>query len=312
MGVTIGNTVQQQQQQRPGVTCFSIEFLLSDKYSTMKSAQLQQQQQSESVLPQQVSPKKDKLTQYVHPMPRQNIFSQDSTSDGDSNSDSHSDSGSKTSDNVEEVNVDNMSDEASKTPQAGGSLKKRSMRRILFSKCQIRELEKRFLMQRYLSATERDELSKKLDLSPGQIKIWFQNHRYKTKKHGMQVDFRELHAHLASTQFMMAHPAFPGFSQFPRVPLDYNNIAAANRLHELHRLHNNSQDFYSMVPGRHPSQAIPVAPYPSAGMTHIPYMPIQSLVPTEFNPPPNFYGNGLSYKPPGFPRGCEPGFRVGT
>lgn len=61
----------------------------------------------------------------------------------------------------------------------GGRKRKR---RILFSKAQTYELERRFRQQRYLSAPEREHLASLLDLTPTQIKIWFQNHRYKTKK----------------------------------------------------------------------------------------------------------------------------------
>ena len=63
-----------------------------------------------------------------------------------------------------------------------GHVTSRRKRRVLFSKSQTRELERRFAEQRYLSATERDELAAALKLSPLQIKIWFQNHRYKIKK----------------------------------------------------------------------------------------------------------------------------------
>jgi hypothetical protein len=55
-------------------------------------------------------------------------------------------------------------------------------RRILFSQAQVYELEKRFKLQRYLSAQEREQLANGLNLTPTQVKIWFQNHRYKTKK----------------------------------------------------------------------------------------------------------------------------------
>ncbi|ESO07621.1 hypothetical protein HELRODRAFT_148581, partial [Helobdella robusta] len=55
-------------------------------------------------------------------------------------------------------------------------------RRILFSKSQIHLLEKRFNQQRYLSTPEREQLATELRLTPIQIKIWFQNHRYKFKK----------------------------------------------------------------------------------------------------------------------------------
>ncbi|CDW53711.1 Ventral nerve cord defective protein [Trichuris trichiura] len=59
---------------------------------------------------------------------------------------------------------------------------KRRKRRILFSKSQTFELERRFRQQKYLSAPEREELASRLRLTPTQVKIWFQNHRYKTKK----------------------------------------------------------------------------------------------------------------------------------
>lgn len=62
------------------------------------------------------------------------------------------------------------------------SINHRRKRRILFSQMQINELEKRFKQQRYLSAPERDQLAAYIGLSPTQVKIWFQNHRYKTKK----------------------------------------------------------------------------------------------------------------------------------
>jgi len=58
----------------------------------------------------------------------------------------------------------------------------RRKRRILFSQTQIFELERRFKQQKYLSAPEREHLSNLIGLSPTQVKIWFQNHRYKTKK----------------------------------------------------------------------------------------------------------------------------------
>lgn len=58
----------------------------------------------------------------------------------------------------------------------------RRKRRILFSQAQIYELERRFRQQKYLSAPEREHLAGFIGLTPTQVKIWFQNHRYKTKK----------------------------------------------------------------------------------------------------------------------------------
>ncbi|KAK1787071.1 hypothetical protein P4O66_017446, partial [Electrophorus voltai] len=54
--------------------------------------------------------------------------------------------------------------------------------RVLFSQTQVFELERRFKQQRYLSAPERDQLATVLKLTSTQVKIWFQNRRYKCKR----------------------------------------------------------------------------------------------------------------------------------
>lgn len=58
----------------------------------------------------------------------------------------------------------------------------RRKRRVLFTQSQIFELERRFQQQKYLTAQERDALAARCNLTPTQVKIWFQNHRYKHKK----------------------------------------------------------------------------------------------------------------------------------
>lgn len=64
----------------------------------------------------------------------------------------------------------------------GNKNSKKRKRRILFTKAQTFELERRFRQQRYLSAQEREHLASLIQLTPTQVKIWFQNHRYKTKR----------------------------------------------------------------------------------------------------------------------------------
>lgn len=54
--------------------------------------------------------------------------------------------------------------------------------RILFTSWQVAELERLFAEQKYVSAQERSVISMRIGLSPTQIKIWFQNRRYKSKK----------------------------------------------------------------------------------------------------------------------------------
>lgn len=65
---------------------------------------------------------------------------------------------------------------------SSSNVSKKRKRRILFSKQQTCELERRFKSQKYLSAPERENMARILGLSATQVKIWFQNHRYKMKK----------------------------------------------------------------------------------------------------------------------------------
>lgn len=65
-------------------------------------------------------------------------------------------------------------------------LKKRS--RAAFSHAQVLELERRFSLQRYLSGPERVDLATALSLTETQVKIWFQNRRYKTKRRQMATE----------------------------------------------------------------------------------------------------------------------------
>ncbi|XP_008277970.1 NK3 homeobox 3 [Stegastes partitus] len=65
-------------------------------------------------------------------------------------------------------------------------MKKRS--RAAFSHAQVHELERRFSAQRYLSGPERADLAGALKLTETQVKIWFQNRRYKTKRRQMVAE----------------------------------------------------------------------------------------------------------------------------
>ncbi|GMR56507.1 hypothetical protein PMAYCL1PPCAC_26702 [Pristionchus mayeri] len=93
---------------------------------------------------------------------------------------------SNTSDkNAIEPEMGEMGDEyeeEDEEEETGDGKKRKRKRRVLFSKTQTYELEKRFRSQRYLSAPEREQLAQEIRLTPTQVKIWFQNHRYKTKK----------------------------------------------------------------------------------------------------------------------------------
>jgi hypothetical protein len=110
-------------------------------------------------------------------------------------------------------------------------------RRVLFSQQQVMELEKRFDKNRYLNAQDRDQLAHALGLTSTQIKIWFQNHRYKTKKQtkekngnhcadsGDEQDRSTNNPH--QLQSSMFH------SQVSSVPISTTHP----RLHHAHHLH---------------------------------------------------------------------------
>lgn len=67
-----------------------------------------------------------------------------------------------------------------KTPKSRARLRRKP--RVLFSQSQVSELERRFGQQRYLSGPEREHLAHALQLTSTQVKIWFQNRRYKCKR----------------------------------------------------------------------------------------------------------------------------------
>lgn len=87
-------------------------------------------------------------------------------------------------DEEEIIEEDDEEEEGSteKKEQNGSETQKKRKRRVLFSKAQTYELERRFRQQRYLSAPEREHLASIIRLTPVQVKIWFQNHRYKLKR----------------------------------------------------------------------------------------------------------------------------------
>ncbi|XP_034726822.1 NK2 transcription factor related 7 [Etheostoma cragini] len=83
----------------------------------------------------------------------------------------------------QEISSPESSPDCDRSPPSGGAPSRaRRKPRVLFSQSQVSELERRFRQQRYLSAPEREHLARVLTLTSTQVKIWFQNRRYKCKR----------------------------------------------------------------------------------------------------------------------------------
>ncbi|MCP9262810.1 Homeobox protein Nkx-2.4 [Dirofilaria immitis] len=78
------------------------------------------------------------------------------------------------------------------------------------------ELERRFRASKYLTAPEREALANSIGLSATQVKIWFQNHRYKCKR-------QEKERKMTDGSRGREESQSPGPSRTP-TPLDGSNI----------------------------------------------------------------------------------------
>merc|ERR1719225_2473503 len=85
-------------------------------------------------------------------------------------------------------------------------LSQRRKRRVLFTQAQVYELERRFKQQKYLSAPEREHLASLIHLSPTQVKIWFQNHRYGHKRQAKEKAMTETSGGAGSSPRRVAVP----------------------------------------------------------------------------------------------------------
>lgn len=85
-------------------------------------------------------------------------------------------------------------EEQSKRDKLNASRKssKTRRRRTAFTSFQLKCLEEKFIMNKYLTIAERDVLAKSLQLSNKQVKTWFQNRRTKWKRENVGEALQQL------------------------------------------------------------------------------------------------------------------------
>ncbi|XP_041369711.1 homeobox protein vent1-like [Gigantopelta aegis] len=147
--------------------------------------------------------------------------------------------------------------------------------RTAFTNSQIHALERRFLDQKYLAASERSDLASSLGLTDQQVKTWFQNRRMKEKRQHSNfkddrqvpfpsggVDIAQLHA------FGLPYPPPPAAAMRGSFPayLQGHGIRPDLTLPEVHGL---ARSFMPPGVGAHPMMMYP-PPAPGYGFLPLP------------------------------------------
>nr|XP_045593435.1 homeobox protein zampogna-like [Procambarus clarkii] len=144
--------------------------------------------------------------------------------------------------------------------------------RAAFSHAQVFELERRFAHQRYLSGPERADLAQALKLTEQQVKIWFQNRRYKTKRKQLVAceppsSGRRVAVKVLMRDDQLLHGPEEGL---PRPPLLLPSLASLSTLSSLSSLSSLGIPPYCYYPYLCPPPH--AASSPLSPLTHLPQL----------------------------------------
>ncbi|XP_074615095.1 transcription factor LBX2-like isoform X2 [Acropora palmata] len=116
--------------------------------------------------------------------------------------------------------------------QARLNARKRRKARTCFTNQQIFELERRFVYQKYLSPSDRDEIAHSLGISGAQVITWFQNRRAKFRR-----DLEELKSDVQAAKIMDNREISKLYSQACSIPQRTSaDIVRYRGLHQLKKV----------------------------------------------------------------------------
>nr|XP_023013324.1 homeobox protein Nkx-2.5-like [Leptinotarsa decemlineata] len=138
---------------------------------------------------------------------------------------------------IESPKIQQVTSSKTELRKSGRQRSKRKPR-VLFSQAQVYELEQRFKQQKYLSAPEREQMAQGLKLTPTQVKIWFQNRRYKNKRQKIEkseMDKKTTDASVTSSSFCLTQQMThnPYIFQNNSSAYSHNDYVCHERFNEL-------------------------------------------------------------------------------
>ncbi|KAK8399997.1 hypothetical protein O3P69_002996 [Scylla paramamosain] len=170
--------------------------------------------------------------------------------------------------------------------------------RAAFSHAQVFELERRFAHQRYLSGPERAEMAQALKLTEQQVKIWFQNRRYKTKRKQMVAceppsSGRRVAVKVLMRDDQLLHGPEEGL---PRPPLLLPSLASLSALSSFGSLGLPPYCYYPyLCPPPHSGSSAAAA----AALSSLPHLPqLSALSPASLSSLTSSLSNLTSLLPP--------------